>query len=124
MKALRSILAVLVPYVIVFIVVMLTDVVLNRIFPTVYVEGKVPPVGLLWVSTGIYAVASLFAGWLCVRLAPARAGLHLLILFLLGEAFGGYTTVLAWDKQPHWVSIVWLIIWPVALWIGGRRTAS
>jgi hypothetical protein len=124
MKVLRSIVSVLVCYLIVFAIVSLSDPVIAHFFPGQYVRGKVPPVSLLWLSTGVFALASILGGWLCVRLAPSRYAAHLLGLFLLGEIVGIFFTVVNWETWPHWQSFVWLAVWPVGLWLGGlgRRT--
>jgi nitrate/nitrite transporter NarK len=120
MKVLRSIASVLLSYILVYLIVFVSDPVLTHFFPTQYVAGKVPPPFLIWTSTGIYALATILGGWLCVRMAPTKPGMHLLALFVVGEAIGIFFTVHNWGVWPHWMSFVWLIIWPVFLWIGGR----
>jgi len=120
MKVLRSIAAVVVSYIVVYGIVFLSDPVLAHLFPGQYVPGKVPPLYLLWISTAIYALASILGGWLCARIAPSKPGLHLLVLFVIGEGFGVFFTVHNWGIWPHWNSFVWLAIWPLCLWIGGR----
>lgn len=129
MKVLRSVASVVVSYAVVFVIVLVSDPILNRVFPGQVVPGKVPPTLVLEVSTAIFAVASILGGWLCVRMAPRRAGLHLLILFVLGEIAGAIPAILNWNKSdgwPHWYSISWLVAWPICLWIGGlgRRTET
>jgi|HubBroStandDraft_1064217.scaffolds.fasta_scaffold138540_2 hypothetical protein len=118
MKVLRSIAAVVVSYAVVYLFVVLSDPILTRLFPGQYVPGKVPPTFLLWISTGIFAIASILGGWLCVRMAPSRPNIHLLVLFVLGEAAGAVSAIMIWGKWPHWYSIAWLIAWPICLWIG------
>ena len=98
----------------------LSDPVLTHFFPTQYVAGKVPPAFLIWLSTAIYAAATILGGWLCVRIAPSSPGMHLFVLFAIGEALGIFFTVHNWGVWPHWMSFVWLAVWPVCLWIGGR----
>lgn len=126
MKLLRSIASVVVSYIVVYGIVALSDPVLTHFFPTQYIHGKVPPTFLMWVSTAIYALATILGGWLCVRIAPSKPGMHLLVLFLIGEAIGLYFTIHNWGVWPHWTSWVWMIVWPIFLWIGGRsrRTAA
>jgi len=118
MKLLRSVAAIVVSYIVVYGIVFASDPILTILFPGQYISGKVPPTFLLWVSTAIFALASILGGWLCVLLAPSRPMLHLLILFLVGEAIGVGFTVGNWATWPHWDSFVWLAIWPVCLWIG------
>ncbi|HTX41542.1 MAG TPA: hypothetical protein VMD25_06920 [Acidobacteriaceae bacterium] len=124
MKVLRSIASVIVSYFVVYLIVVLTDPILSRLYPGVYVPNKVPPTFLLWIGTGVFAFASVVGGVLCVRLAPTHPGLHLLVLFVLGEAAGTASAVAIWKTWPHWYSLAWLALWPVCLGIGalaGRR---
>jgi len=62
MKLLRSVASVVLSYIVVYGIVLLSDPVLTHFFPTQYVAGKVPPVFLLWVSTAIFALASILGG--------------------------------------------------------------
>ena len=120
MKQLRSIASVVVSYVVVYGIVFCSDPILTHFFPAQYVAGKVPPPLLLWISTAIFALASILGGWLCTRIAPSRPGMHLFVLFLIGEIVGLVFTTRMWGAWPHWYSLAWLIVWPVCLWIGGR----
>lgn len=118
MKTVRSVAAVLVSYVVVYAIVMLSVPVLTHFFPTELAAGKVPPTFLLWINTGIFALASILGGYLCATMAPSRAGLHLTALFILGEVLGLFFTWRMWGQWPHWYSFAWLLVWPVCLWIG------
>lgn len=119
MKLLRSVVSVVFSYIVVYGIVFISDPILTHFFPDQYVPGKVPPTSLLWISTAIFALASILGGWLCVRTAPAKPGQHLLALFVIGEAVGLYFTWTMWSQWPHWYSLVWLLVWPLCLWIGG-----
>jgi nitrate/nitrite transporter NarK len=120
MKLLRSIASVVISYIVVYGIVFCSDPVLTHFFPTQYVAGKVPPAFLLWISTAIFAAASILGGWLCVRIAPSKSGTHLFVLFLIGELVGLGFTWRMWGAWPHWYSLAWLIVWPVFLWIGSK----
>lgn len=120
MKLLRSVASVVISYIVVTAIVILSDPLLSRLFPGQYVRGQSIPAFLLWIGAAIFAVASILGGWLCVRMAPSQPGKHLLALFLLGEVAGVISTIVNWNKWPHWNSFLWLAIWPVCLWIGGR----
>jgi nitrate/nitrite transporter NarK len=126
MKPLRSVASVVLGYIVVFAMVLASDPALMRLFPGQYVANQVPPTFLLWITTAIFAVASIVGGWVCVRLAPARPWQHLLVLFLVGEVLGVVTTALNWGKWPHWHALAWLAIWPVCLAVGamGRRRST
>jgi nitrate/nitrite transporter NarK len=120
MKLLRSVASVLLSYVVVYGIVFCSDPLLTHLFPTQYARGQVPPPFLLWISTAIFALASILGGWMCVRIAPFRPAGHLFVLFLLGELVGVYFSWQMWGQGwPHWYSLVWLIVWPVCLWLGG-----
>jgi nitrate/nitrite transporter NarK len=119
MKVLRSIAAVVVSYAVVFVIVWLSDPLLAHLYPGQYVPDKVPPAFLLRASTFIFALASIIGGGLCVRIAPSRPGLHLMILFFICEIVGAVFAMKNWATWPHWYSIIWLAIWPVGLWLGG-----
>lgn len=126
MKALRALASVLGSYIVVFAIVLISDPILSHLYPGEYVRGQVPPVFLLWITTAIFAAASILGGWMCVRIAPTQPSRYLLALFLLGEALGAASTWANWGKWPHWHSLTWMAIWPVCLWIGalGRRTSE
>ena len=121
MKLLRSIASVVLSYIVVYGIVFCSDPILTHFFPTQYVAGKVPQPFLLWISTAVFALASILGGWLCVRIAPSKPGVHLFVLFVVGELVGLGFTVKAWGTGwPHWYSLLWLGVWPVCLWTGGR----
>jgi len=126
MKLLRSIASVVLSYIVVTAIVILSDPLLSRLFPGQYVSGKTAPTYILWIGASIFAVASIIAGWMCVRIAPSKPGTHLLVLFVVGEVAGVISTIVNWNRWPHWNSFLWLAIWPVFLWIGGlgRRTGG
>ena len=119
MKVLRSIGSVVLSYVVVYLFIVLSDPVLSRLFPGQYTRDKVPPTFLLLIGTAIFAVTSILGGWICVRIAPAKPGVHLLVLFIIGEIAGAISTIAIWKTWPHWYSIAWLVLWPICLWIGG-----
>ena len=120
MNVLRSITAVLLSYVVVTVIVILSDPLLAHIFPGQYVAGKAVPASILLIGAAIFALASILGGWLCVRIAPSKPGKHLLALFILGEVAGVISTILNWNKWPHWNSFLWLALWPICIWLGGR----
>lgn len=104
---------------------MCADWVLHRIFPTTYVEGVVPSETLLVMSTAIFFVASIIGGWICAKIAPDRVARQLQWLFVIGELAGLIPTYLNWNKGwPHWYSIAWLLVWPLALWVGMKLAGS
>ncbi len=122
----KSIAAVLGSYVLSIVLVLLSDPLLSRIFPSDFVRGRVPSDTALAASTAFFVMISILCAWLCARLAPGNAGRHVLWFFLLGEVMGVAMTIPNWSKPwPHWYWLAWLLSWPVSCWIGlllaGRR---
>ena len=125
---LRSIAVVIGSYLLSVVLVLCTDPLLSRLFPGDYVRSRVPSSTPLIASTAFFFVISIFCGWLCARLAPGKAGRHVLWFFIIGEVMGIVSIIPNWGKGwPHWYWLSWLIAWPIACWIGlklsGRQAA-
>jgi hypothetical protein len=126
---LKSIAVVIGSYLLSVVLVLCTDPLLSRLFPSDYVKGQVPSNTPLLASTAFFFVISVFCAWVCARFAPSNAGRHVLWFFILGEVMGIAAIIPGWNKGwPHWYGLSWLVIWPIACWIGlkiaGRRTAA
>ena len=126
---LKSLGVILGSYALSVVLVMATDPLLSRIFPGDFVKGHVPSRTPLIASTALFVVVSILCAWLCARFAPARAGLHVLWFFILGELMGIGATIPNWSSGwPHWYWLSWLLTWPISCWIGlllsGRKTDS
>lgn len=118
---LKSIAAVAGSYVLSIVLVVATDPLLTRLFPGDYVKGRVPSNTALLTSTALFVLISIFCAWLCARLAPGRAGRHVLWFFIIGEVMGIVSIIPNWSKGwPHWYWLSWLLTWPVSCWIGLR----
>jgi hypothetical protein len=116
-------------YLLSVVLVFCTDPLLTRVFPGEFDPGKVPASAALVTSTGLFILVSIFCAWLCARLAPGRAGQHILWFFILGEVMGLGFTIPNWNKGwPHWYWLSWLLTWPVSCWLGlllsGRRSSQ
>lgn len=118
MRWLRSTASILGSYVLTILLVVLSDPLLHALFPKDYVAGKPIPDTLLWVSTAIFFVVSIFCAWLCARTAPGRVAAHVIWFFAIGEIMGLGSTYANWGKVPHWYSVAWLVAWIPAVWIG------
>lgn len=106
-------------YVLSILLLLGTDPLLSRQFPSDFVRGQIPSNAALAVSTGCFIVISIFCAWLCARFAPGRAGRHVLWFFVVGEVMGIVATIPNWSKGwPHWYWLSWLLTWPVSCWIG------
>jgi hypothetical protein len=126
---LKSIVVVVGSYLLSVVLVFATDLLLSRLFPGDFVQGRVPSDTALITSTALFVVVSILCSWLCARFAPSRAARHVLWFFIVGEVMGLGFTIPNWSKGwPHWYWLSWLLTWPVSCWIGlmlgGRRTES
>jgi hypothetical protein len=126
---LKSIAAVAGSYILSIVLVLATDPLLSRLFPGDFEKGHIPSNAALAASTGMFVVVSILCAWVCARLAPSRAGRHVLWFFIIGELMGIAATVPNWSKGwPHWYWLSWLLTWPVSCWIGlllaGRHDAE
>lgn len=125
---LKSIAVVVGSYLLSIVLVLATDPLLSRIFPSDFVKGRVPSDTALITSTALFVLVSILCAWLCAHFAPDRAGRHVLWFFIIGEAMGIGATIPNWSKGwPHWYWLSWLLSWPVSCWIGlllARRRAD
>ena len=125
---LKSIAVVVGSYLLSIVLVVATDPLLSRIFPSDFVKGRVPSDTALITSTALFVLVSIPCAWLCAHFAADRAGRHVLWFFIIGEAMGIGATIPNWSKGwPHWYWLSWLLSWPVSCWIGllvARRRAD
>ena len=125
---LKSVAVVAGSYIVSIVLVLATDPLLSRIFPGDFVRGHVPSTTPLLTSTALFVAISIVCASVCARLAPSRAGRHVLWFFVVGEVLGIATTIPNWSKGwPHWYWLAWLLTWPVSCWIGlqiGHRKAG
>jgi hypothetical protein len=118
---LRSILAVVVGFLVIGGLVGVTDLAVHSLF-----AGRVAPNGgvtdpALLLVTEIYVfIYATFGCWLCARIAGRRPMFHALILGALGFIFNIVGTSMTWQLYPAWYHIVALILVMPAAWLGGR----
>jgi hypothetical protein len=121
MKILRSILAVLIGMLFIFITHVGTDTVLEalKVFPP-------PEQGLhvTWMAATALAYRTLFsiAGcYLTARIAPSRPMLHSLILGTIGLLLSVLGTIvnLKMDLSPMWYPIALVVVSLPCAWLGG-----
>ncbi len=115
----RSILAVLAGWASVGVLVVLTDGVLNRLFPNDYVSGKLPPDHLLAVSLATAILYSVIGGWVTARIAAIKPWRHVLGLIIWGELMGIASAAATWGKIQSWYQIGLLLLWAPAVILGG-----
>jgi hypothetical protein len=116
----RSVVAVVVGFVVIGVLAMGTNALLKATMPGVFApDGRVDSVPwLLFIQLYVLAYA-VFGCWLAARLAPNGAMRHALILGVLGLAFNIAGTVALWDLMPAWYHIVALALVMPAAWVGG-----
>jgi hypothetical protein len=116
---LKSVAVVVGSYVLSVVLVLCSDPLLSRVFPVDFVKGHIPSNTPLIASTAFFAVISIFCAWVCARFAPGSPGKHVLWFFILGEVMSMVATIMNWNNGwPRWYFVSWLIVWPIACWIG------
>ncbi|HKP73902.1 MAG TPA: hypothetical protein VJT67_00105 [Longimicrobiaceae bacterium] len=114
MRPLRSILAIVVGFVVIGVLSFATGAAL--------VAAGVNPtsVGLLLFATLYVAVYATFGCWLAAVLAPSHPMRHALILGALGLVFNLAGAAAAWGQQPAWYLVLNLALVMPYAWLGGR----
>jgi hypothetical protein len=117
----RSIIAVVVGFLVIGVLAFGTDAILKSSVPGVFgPDDRVDSVTwLLVIQLYVFAYA-VFGCWLAARLAPNRPMRHAIILGVLGLVFNIARTIALWDKMPAWYHIVALALVMPAAWVGGR----
>ena len=115
----RSILAVLAGWGIVGVFVVLTDMLLMKLFPTEYVTGKPPSDQLAAVSLATSSLYSVAGGWLTARIAATKPWHHILGLMIWGEIMGIVSMVMTWGQVQMWYQIGLIVMWLPAVVAGG-----
>jgi hypothetical protein len=117
----RSIIAVLVGFVVIGALAVGADFAMLAIAPGRFtLTGRMDdPAVLLLVLAYVFAFA-VFGCWLAARLAPDRPLQHALVLGALGLAFNVVGTIARWDDAPVWYHVIALLLVMPAAWLGGR----
>ncbi|MDF1502896.1 hypothetical protein [Roseisolibacter sp. H3M3-2] len=117
---LRSIVAVVVGFMVIGALAFGTDAVLKSTIPQSFgPDGAVSDVGLLLVMQLYVFAYATFGCWLTARLAPSRPMRHALVLGVLGLAFNVAGTVAMWHTAPAWYHVLALALVMPAAWLGG-----
>ena len=117
----RSIVAVVVGFLVIGVLAMGTDAILRSSVPGIFGPGgrveSVPWLVAMQLYVFVYAV---FGCWLTARLAPDRPMRHALILGVLGLVFNVAGSVAMWNTAPVWYHVVAIALVMPAAWVGGR----
>ena len=117
----KSIGAVLVGFITVFVLSVATDFILEKlgIFP----PANEPEAFTAWMLTlaliyrSIYSVAGFY---LAAKLAPSAPMRHAIILGIIGTVFAALGAIANWDKSANWYPILLVLVTLPCAWLGGR----
>lgn len=122
-RRLRSIGAVLVALIAVFVLSLGTDQVLHvlRVYPP---WGQTMSDALFLLATGYRVVYGVAGGYIAARLAPDRPMQHALALGLLGLILSIAGAAATWNHVPslgpHWYPLVLIVTAMPCAWAGGK----
>jgi hypothetical protein len=117
----RSIVAVVVGYLLIGMLSFGADVVMHNLRPEVYLDGgRLEHVPTLLVVMVYVAVFAILGCYVTARLAPRNPMKHALILGALGVVTQVAMWSIAWNTVPAWFHIVSLALVMPYAWIGGR----
>jgi hypothetical protein len=117
----KSILAVVVGFIVIGFLAFGTDAVIKATVPGVFdANNRVDSLAWLLAIQAYVFVFATFGCWLAARLAPNRPMRHALILGVLGLVFNIAGAAAMWDTAPAWFHIVGIALVMPAAWLGGR----
>jgi hypothetical protein len=118
---LRSVVAIVVGFVVIAALSLGTDLALKSAMPQWFgPNGSVTDPAVLLLVMGYVAVYAVFGCWLAGRLAPDRPMRHALILGFLGLLFNVAGTIAMWGTAPAWYHVASLLLVMPYAWLGGR----
>lgn len=126
---LRSILAIVVGFVVIGVLAFGTDALVHAMMPGAFDAALRTDNVPILVGTIVYVTIYAIAGsYLTALLAPSRPMRHAMILGVLGLLFNIAGTYAGWAKAPAWYHITALLLVLPSAWIGGwlreRQLAS
>lgn len=117
----RSILAIVVGYLLIGFLSVGADVVMHGVRPEVYgPDGRLDHLPTLLVTILYVALFAILGCYVTARLAPRNPMKHALILGALGVVTQVGMWSIAWNTVPAWFHIVSLVLVMPYAWIGGR----
>lgn len=115
----RMILAILTGYVLIGVLVTITDKIFASVVPGFGAMANLPRY-YFEVTLGTDFVFSIVGGYVCSWIARERSWEARWGLIALGETIGVASQFLTWKRVPHWFGIGLLVLYAVAVWIGSR----
>jgi hypothetical protein len=124
-KALRSVLAVLVGFLVIGVLAFGTGRLVQGTWPAQVDAAGTPTTTLMMVVQLLYVgVYATFGCWLAARLAPSRPMLHALVLGVLGLALNIPSAIALRGSAPAWYLAAGILTTMLWAWLGGRIAES
>lgn len=111
----RAMLAVVIAYVANAVLVAATEAILQWAFPEV--AGHLP-LSYFVIDVITQSLYTMFAGFLCYRIAQSSRPAALFGLIGVGLIVGAAFLQASWNDEPHWCGIALLVVYPACAWIG------
>lgn len=115
----RSVGAVLAGYIVIGILVVLTDQVWSRSVPG-FSSLPQPPTYYFAITLFTDFLYSAVGGWVAIRIARQRQLRYAVGLILFGELIGIATQISLWNTVPHWYGLSLLILYPAGVLLGAK----
>ena len=116
----RLILSVLAGYAFTGALVVVTDQMFAMLAPG-FAQASSPPAYYFAFSVLTDSLYAIMGGYVCATVAKADWRRATLGLMLFGELVGVASQIALWQTVPHWYGVGLLILFPIAVWIGGIR---
>lgn len=121
---LKSILAVVVGFILVGVLALAADFAVHAAAPDAYdAKGRTENLAVLLLALLYTPVFGAVGGYVTARLAPGNPQRHALALGILGLVFSVPVVMAHWNDAPAWYHIVSLLTVVPAAWLGGSWRA-
>lgn len=118
-NTLKSIAAIFVGLITVFVLSHLTDFVLKKT-GVMKIPFDQNPLGIMIIVTIYRSIYVVGGCYIAATLAPDKPMLHAMGLGAIGFALGVLGAIAMWDKPPHWYPIALIILALPCAWLGGK----
>lgn len=116
----KSITAILLGLVAVFIVSIATDVVLDKMGIMKMEPFNANSTGIIWLVIAYRSVYNTLGCYLAAKLAPNKPMKHAMILGGIGMALCIVGLVAMWEVPPHWYPATLIVLALPCAWLGGK----
>ena len=118
---LKSILAVLVGFLVVVVLSVVTDAILEaaKVFPSAPDQGLFVT-WMLLLAFGYRTIYNVLGGYVTAAIAPANPIRHTIILGVIGTLGGIAGVIYGWDLSDHWYPIALAVEAVPTCWLGGK----